>query len=72
MALLYETAVATPRPVLSFEPNKELRWLGHLLVTGLFDGEHRFELIDNGNGTTTFRHSETFNGILVPLFKKLL
>jgi hypothetical protein len=58
--------------VLAFEKNKEFRWLGHLLVNGLFDGEHRFELIDNGNGTTIFKQSEKFNGILVPLFKKNL
>jgi hypothetical protein len=58
--------------VLTFEPNKELRWLGHLLFPGLFDGEHKFELIDNGDGTTTFRQSERFKGILVPLFKKML
>lgn len=58
--------------VLRFETNKELTWLGHLLFAGLFDGEHKFELIDNGNGTTTFRHSEKFEGILVPLFKKQL
>ncbi len=58
--------------VLAYDANKEFRWLGHLLFPGLFDGEHRFELIDNGNGTTTFRQSEKFNGILVPLFKKML
>ncbi len=58
--------------VLSFEPNKELSWLGHLMFAGLFDGKHKFELIDNGNGTTTFRQSEKFKGILVPLFKKQL
>lgn len=58
--------------VLTFETNKELRWLGHLLFAGLFDGAHKFELIDNGNGTTTFRQSEKFTGILVPLFKKQL
>ena len=51
--------------VLTYETNKELKWLGHLLFTGLFDGEHKFELIDNGNGTTNFRHSEKFTGILV-------
>ena len=46
----------TIRPkVLAFTPNKELRWLGHFLVPGLFDGEHTFERIDKGNGTTTFR-----------------
>jgi hypothetical protein len=42
------------------------------LVKGLFDGEHKFELIDNKNGTTTFIQSEKFNGILVPLFNKML
>jgi hypothetical protein len=58
--------------VLAFEANKEFRWLGHLFIPGLFDGEHRFELIDNKNGTTTFKQSERFKGILVPLFKKML
>jgi len=58
--------------VLKFETNKELTWLGNLLFAGLFDGEHKFELIDNGNGTTTFIQSEKFKGILVPLFKKQL
>ena len=58
--------------ILIFETNKELKWLGHLLFAGLFDGEHKFELIDHGNGTTTFRQSEKFNGILVPIFKKQL
>ena len=58
--------------VLQFDKNKKFRWLGNLLFPGLFDGEHQFELIDNGNGTTTFIQSEKFNGILVPLFKKML
>ncbi len=58
--------------VLQFDKNKKFRWLGHLLFPGLFDGEHQFELIDNGNGTTTFIQSEKFNGIFVPLFKKML
>jgi hypothetical protein len=58
--------------VLKIGTNKELLWLGHLLFVGLFDGEHKFELIDNRNGTTTFRQSEIFKGILVPLFKKQL
>jgi hypothetical protein len=58
--------------VLVMQPQKEFRWLGHLLFPGLFDGEHRFELIDNGNGTTTFKQSETLKGILVIFFKKML
>ncbi len=58
--------------VLKFEENKELRWLGKLLFSGIFDGEHYFEIIDKGNGTSTFVHGENFKGILVPLFKSKL
>jgi len=58
--------------VLAFEHNKEFRWLGKLWFKGLFDGEHTFELKDQGKGTTVFNHSETFKGILVGLFKKQL
>jgi len=58
--------------VLAFVANKEFRWIGHLLLPGLFDGDHRFELVDNKNGTTTFKQSEKFKGLLIPLFKKML
>lgn len=58
--------------IITFEANKEFKCLGHLLFKGLFDGKHKFELIDNENGTTTFKQSEKFKGILVPLFKKQL
>jgi hypothetical protein len=58
--------------VLAFNKNKEFRWIGHLIIKGLFDGEHKFELIDNEDGSTTFIQSEKFEGILVPLFKKML
>jgi hypothetical protein len=58
--------------VLVFEHNKEFRWIGRLLFKGVFDGEHKFELIDNGNGTMIFNHGETFKGILAGLFKKQL
>lgn len=58
--------------VLVNEYEKEFKWLGKLWVKGLFDGEHRFQLIDNQNGTTTFIQSEKFKGILVPLLKKML
>jgi hypothetical protein len=58
--------------VLAFDSGKSFRWLGHLLFPGLFDGEHLFELVENEDGTTLFIQSEGFNGILVPLFKKML
>ncbi len=56
--------VFKPR-VLTYNKNKELSWIGHLFFSGLFDGTHKFELIDNKNGTTTFKQSEKFKGILV-------
>ncbi|MHA4846449.1 SRPBCC family protein [Flavitalea antarctica] len=63
----------TFRPtVLVFEHNKEFRWKGRLFFNGLFDGEHQFELVDNGNDTTLFYHCETFKGLLVRLFKNQL
>lgn len=58
--------------VLVFDTNKEIRWISKLLFKGLFDGKHSFEIIDNGDGTSTFNHEERFSGILVGLFKKKL
>lgn len=58
--------------VLAFEPNNQFKWIGRLIFHGLFDGEHRFELIDNGNGTTTFIQAEKFSGILVRMLSKML
>jgi hypothetical protein len=58
--------------ILKFDQNRELRWLGHLIIPGLFDGEHIFELNDNSNSTTTFVQREQFRGVLIPLFKKML
>ena len=35
--------------ILKFTKNRELRWIGYVLFKGLYDGEHRFELQDNGS-----------------------
>ncbi len=61
----------TPR-VLNNAPAIELRWVGKLGPGYLFDGEHVFQLHDNGNGTTTFRQFERFRGLLVPFMKHML
>lgn len=58
--------------VLQYQANKELRWIGKLFMSHIFDGEHAFVLQDNGNGTTTFMQYEHFRGILVPLMKGML
>jgi len=57
--------------VLEVRPEAELRWLGRLGIPGLFDGEHRFRLADEGDGTT-FTQSERFGGLLVPLLWRRL
>ena len=57
----------TFRPTLRrVEPHRELRWLGHLWIPKLFDGEHIFELHPEDGGTR-FVQRETFSGLLVPL-----
>lgn len=59
----------TFRPtVLKAEPNRELRWLGHLLIPGLFDGEHIFTIEPLGTNRVLFVQREIFTGLLVPLF----
>ena len=52
--------------VLAVEPNRELRWLGRLLVPGLFDGEHYF-LLEPTPAGTRFTHGENFSGLVVAL-----
>jgi hypothetical protein len=57
---------------LTSEPNKEFKWLGHLLVKGIFDGEHIFKLREREDGTTKLVQCENFNGLLLPFFWKQL
>jgi hypothetical protein len=53
--------------VVAAEPGRELRWLGRLLLPGVFDGEHRFRLEPLASGGTRFVQSERFSGVLVRL-----
>lgn len=58
--------------VMTFEKNREFSWLGNLWFKGLFDGHHKFHFTQMEDGTTRMEHSESFSGILVPLFKNML
>lgn len=58
--------------VLKVEPNRELRWLGHLLMPGLFDGEHTFTIETLEANRVRFTQREVFTGLLVPLFARSL
>src|SRR4029453_178430 len=42
------------------------RWLGHLLVPGLFDGEHTFTVDPGGPDRVHLTQQEEFRGLLVP------
>jgi hypothetical protein len=54
--------------VLKAEPNRELRWLGHLLIPGVFDGEHIFSIEPITENKVRFIQREKFSGLLAPLF----
>jgi len=58
--------------VLKVEPNRELRWLGRLLMPGLFDGEHTFTIETLEANRVRFTQREVFTGLLVPLFARSL
>jgi hypothetical protein len=63
----------TMRPtVLVAEPGREFRWLGHLFVPGLFDGEHRFEIHEDEPGVVRFVQGERFRGLLVPFLRRMI
>jgi hypothetical protein len=56
--------------VLVNNSEKEFRWLGHLFVKGLFDGEHYFQLKEVEPNITELIHGEIFTGLLVkPILK---
>ncbi len=54
------------------EPERAFRWLGRLLLPGIFDGEHIYEITPLSEGSIRFVQRENFRGILVPLFWKSL
>ena len=57
--------------VLAAEPGRRLRWLGRLLLPGIFDGEHSFTL-EPVEGGVRFVQEEEFRGVLVPLLARSL
>lgn len=58
--------------IVTFEENVELRWRGVVGARFLFTGEHSFRLETLPGGGARLTQSETFEGILVPLFWKRL
>jgi hypothetical protein len=58
--------------VQAVEPYQLVRWLGRLLLPGIFDGEHSLRLEAINSDHTRFIQSERFGGLLVPLLGGLL
>jgi hypothetical protein len=67
-----QTAMTFRPIVVKADVHRELRWLGTLGIRGLFEGEHSFVLDPRGTEFVVLRHSETFRGLLVPIFAKRL
>ena len=53
--------------VLEAAPARRQRWLGRLLVPGLFDGEHAFAIDPLGPDRVRLTQLEEFRGLLAPL-----
>ena len=70
---LIGTRGSTLRPRFTVvEPEHRLAWLGHAGIPGLFDGAHEFVLEPTPSGGTRLKQSETFSGVLLPLFASSL
>jgi hypothetical protein len=63
-------AVAFRPTVTKVVPNRELRWKGKLWLSGLFDGEHIFEIEPLEAERVRFVQREAFSGLLGPLMTK--
>lgn len=57
--------------VTEVDEGRALEWLGRLVLPGVFDGHHRFEVVPVGSGTRLVQ-AEHFTGVLVPLLKRSL
>ena len=63
----------TFRPkVLRAAPPEELRWKGHFMLPGLFDGQHTFKIEPLGPGRVRFIQREKFSGVLTPFLANSL
>lgn len=56
--------------VIKLEPNRELCWKYHVILPGLFRGEHSFTIEPMGANKVRFVDREIFNGLLVALQAK--
>jgi hypothetical protein len=60
-----KSAITLHSTLLAVRPERELRWLGHFIFAGIFDGEHYFLLDPLGDDRTRLTHGESFSGLMV-------
>jgi hypothetical protein len=54
------------------DPGRKLRWLGRLVMPGLFDGEHSFTIRPTGPGQVRLTQHEEFRGLLAPVLLAMI
>lgn len=69
---LNDRTMAFRPEVLEADPGRRLRWLGRLLMPGLFDGEHSFTIQPTGPGQVRLTQREEFRGLLAPLLLAMI
>jgi hypothetical protein len=55
--------ILRPR-LITVSPNRELRRIRHLLLPGIFDGDHDFQIVPLTGDRVKFVQGEKFSGIL--------
>jgi hypothetical protein len=58
--------------VIDVKPNHELRWRGHVLASGVIEGDHSFVIQVLEEDRILFIQREVFRGLLVLLFARTL
>jgi hypothetical protein len=58
--------------IIEAAPPRALAWKGRILVPGLFDVRHHFEIDPLGDDRSRLQQFEHFSGVLVPLMRGVL
>ncbi|MEN6291731.1 MAG: SRPBCC domain-containing protein, partial [Methanobacterium sp.] len=58
--------------ILTYDPERELRWLGNFWIPKLFDGEHSLVINEISENKVLFIQKERFSGLFVPFFSGTL
>ena len=58
--------------IIEATPPRALAWKGHIVVPGLFDVRHQFEIEPLDDDRSRLRQSEHFSGLLIPFMRGVL